>query len=62
MEWGPQTVTRSGEEVVVVVPAEVFRRLKGDKPDLKEFLLSGPDLGALELERAADRPREVELW
>ncbi len=61
LEEGPQTVTRRGEEVVVVVPAEEFRRLRGDKPDFKEFLLSGPDLGALDLERVADRPREVEL-
>ncbi len=62
LEEGPQTVTRRGEEVVVVVPAEEFRRLTGDKPDFKEFLLSGPDLSALDLERAADRPRGVELW
>jgi hypothetical protein len=45
-----------------VVPAEEFRRLTGDKPDFKEFLLSGPDLSVLELERAVDPPREVELW
>jgi prevent-host-death family protein len=62
LEEGPQTVTRRGEEVVVVVPAEEFRRLTGDKPDFKEFLLSGPGLSALELERAVDPPREVELW
>ncbi len=61
LEEGPQVVTRRGEEVVVVVPAEEFRRLAGGRPDFKEFLLSGPDLGGLDLERATDLPREVEL-
>ena len=41
LEEGPQVVTRHGEEVVVVVPAEEFRRMNGEKPDFKEFLLSG---------------------
>jgi prevent-host-death family protein len=60
-EEGPQTVTRRGEEVVVVVPVEEWRRLSGEKPGFKEFLLSGPDLGALEIERQKELPREVEL-
>lgn len=63
LEDGPQTVTRHGEEVVVVVPAEEYRRLAGDKPDFKEFLMSAPE--GLELiipERPPnDYPREVEL-
>ena len=58
---GPQVVTRHGEKVVVVVSAEEFERLSEDKPDFKEFLLAGPDLSALDLERAADLPREVDL-
>lgn len=60
-EDGPQTVTRHGEEVVVVVPAEEFRRLTGDKPEFKEFLMSGPDLSILDLERSRDLPREVDI-
>lgn len=63
LEDGPQVVTRRGEEVVVVVPAEEFRRLTGDKPDFKEFLMSAPE--GLELiipERPPnDFPREVDL-
>lgn len=62
LEDGPQTVTRRGEEVVVVVPSEEYRRLTGDRPDFKEFLLSGPDLSVLELERSVEPPREVDLW
>jgi antitoxin Phd len=43
LEEGPQVVTRHGEEVVVVVPAEEFRRMNGEKPDFKEFLMSAPE-------------------
>jgi prevent-host-death family protein len=61
LDDGPQVVTRRGEEVVVVVAVEEYRRLTGSKPDFKTFLLSGPDLRALDLRRVADLPREVEL-
>jgi prevent-host-death family protein len=61
LDEGPQVVTRRGEEVVVVIAAKEFRRLSGNKPDFKEFLLSGPDLSLLDLDRAQDLPRDVEL-
>ncbi len=61
LEEGPQVVTKHGEEVVVVVPAEEYRRTGGKKPDFKEFLLNGPDLSVLNLERSKDFPRDVEL-
>jgi prevent-host-death family protein len=61
LEDGPQVVTRRGEEVVVVVPAEEFRRLTGDKPNFKEFLMSAPDLSVLDLERQKEMPRDIEL-
>jgi prevent-host-death family protein len=38
---GPQLVTRRGSEAVVVVPAEVWKRLEaGARPTLKELLLA----------------------
>ena len=62
---GPQVVTRHGQEVVVVVPAEEFRRISergGEKKmDFKEFLMSAPDLSVLDLERPREVPRDVEL-
>ncbi len=61
---GPQVVTRHGEEVVVVVPAEEWRRVSeggGQKMDFKEFLMSAPDLSVLDLERPREMPRDVEL-
>jgi prevent-host-death family protein len=63
LEDGPQVVTRHGEEVVVIVPAEEFRRMSEQKPDFKEYLMSAPE--GLELiipERPPnDFPREVDL-
>ena len=61
---GPQVVTRHGEEVVVVVPAEEWRRMseRGEKKmDFKEFLMSAPDLSVLDLERPREMPRDVEF-
>lgn len=61
IDEGPQVVTRHGEEVVVVLAAEEFRRLTGRILDFKEFLLSGPDLNELDLERVGDLPRDIDL-
>lgn len=60
---GPQVVTKHGEEVVVVVPAEEYRRMseRQSKPDFKEFLMSAPDLSVLDLERPREMPRDVNL-
>ena len=46
LEEGPQVITRHGEEVVVVVPVEEFRRMSNDgekKMDFKEYLMSAPE-------------------
>jgi prevent-host-death family protein len=61
LDEGPQVVTRHGEEAVVVLSAREYHRLVGDRPDFRAFLLGGPDLSALDLERADERPREVDL-
>jgi antitoxin Phd len=61
---GPQVVTRHGEEVVVVVPVEEYRRMSGrdgEKMSFKEFLMSVPDLSVLDLERPREMPRDVEF-
>lgn len=60
LEEGPQTITRHGEEAVVVISASEFRRLSGTQ-DFKEFLLSGPSFDDLELERPRELPREIDL-
>jgi prevent-host-death family protein len=61
LEERPQVVTKHGKEVVMVVPAEEFRRIGEKKPDFKEFLLSGPDLSVLDLELPKGLPRDIEL-
>lgn len=62
LDEGPQVVTRRGREAVVVLAVDEYRQLTGQVPDFKAFLLSGPDLTLLELERAErDLPREVAL-
>jgi antitoxin Phd len=58
---GPQTVTKHGRDVVVVISTEDYRRLRGGGPSLVEFIRSGPDFDALELQRAEDHGRSVEL-
>jgi hypothetical protein len=45
----------------VVVSIEEYRRLAGDQPSFKEFLLAAPDLDALELSRSREPARVVEL-
>jgi prevent-host-death family protein len=58
---GPQVVTKHGKEAVVVVSVEDYRRLRGGEPSLVEFIRSAPDFDQLELDRALDSGRDVEL-
>lgn len=58
---GPQVVTKHGKEAVVVVSVEEYQRLRGGGPNLVEFIRSAPDFDALDLRRAADRGRDVDL-
>lgn len=58
---GPQVVTKHGKEAVVVVSVEEYRRLRGGSPNLVEFIRSAPEFDALDLSRAEDRGRHVDL-
>jgi prevent-host-death family protein len=67
LEEGPQTVTRHGEEVVLIVSKEDFERRRrragrAARGTIVSFLrglaFRGVDLG---LERSRDRDRDVEL-
>lgn len=57
---GPQTVTRHGEPVVVVVPAAEYRK-GGEPDDFAEFLLSGPSFEDLDLTRDPSPMRDIDL-
>jgi antitoxin Phd len=57
---GPQTVTRSGEPVVVVVDIETWKRLSSSRPDFEAFLRSAP-LDGLDLTRDAGERTDIVL-
>lgn len=61
IEDGPQVVTLRGEDAVVVVSCAEYRRLKDGTPSFKDFLISLPELEALEIHRSEDPARVVEL-
>lgn len=58
---GPQTITRHGKDTVVVISVKDYRKLEAAKPNIKEYLLSGPKFDEFEIERAPDLGREVEI-
>jgi antitoxin Phd len=60
IEDGPQTVTRRGQPVVVVLSAEQFELMKKRQIDLKDLLRSAP-WHELEIERDKSYPREIDL-
>jgi prevent-host-death family protein len=59
---GPQTVTRHGREVVVILAASEYRRMKQPKHSLVDFLQKSPLAGVeLDLTRSKELPRDIEL-
>ena len=62
LEEGPQTVTRHGEEVVVILSKAEYNRLVKSQISLLEFFRQSPLVGIeLELERDLSLPRDVDL-
>lgn len=60
LEEGPQTVTRHGEDVVVVLSAAEFEKMIKPERSLKELLTSMPEVD-LELPPRKVDMRDVEL-
>lgn len=58
---GPQVVTKHGKDAVVVVSVEDYQRLQPNGPGLVEFIRSAPDFELLDLRRASDQGRDVEV-
>ena len=48
---GPQSVTRHGKEVAVVIDFETFQRVAWEPADFKQFLTEGPGFDDLEIAR-----------
>ncbi len=57
---GPQRVRRRNEAVIVLSEKD-FLQLTGEQPSLIDYLLEGPDISDLDLQRSSDPGREVEL-
>ena len=60
---GPQTVTRHGREVVVVLSIEEYRRMKQPQKNIVESLMQIPQEYRVELDvsRTPDYGRDIEL-
>jgi prevent-host-death family protein len=58
---GPQVVTRHGKEVAVVLDIGEYRRMTSDGGAFKRFLAEAPDFEVLEIERASESARAIEL-
>ena len=59
---GPQTITKNGRSTVVLVSVEEWERKTTRTGSLAEFLLKSPLRNAdLDLERAPDNRREIDL-
>ncbi|HYI13880.1 MAG TPA: type II toxin-antitoxin system Phd/YefM family antitoxin [Thermomicrobiales bacterium] len=63
IDEGPQTITRRGTEVAVLMSIDEYHRLTDSKPSFAEFLLArnGPYFDDLDLERDQSLFRDVEL-
>ena len=58
LKEGPQTVTRHGKPVAVLVKADQYRRLRAGGKTFKALLASAP-LHGLEIRRSRERARTI---
>ncbi len=61
LKEGPQLVTRRGEEAVVILAANDYRRLSGQMTNLMDFLLNAPRGEPLVLDRSRESIRDIVL-
>jgi antitoxin Phd len=60
LDEGPQTVSRHGKDVVVVISAEQFELMRKRQISLRDLLRSAP-WHELEIERDKSPAREIDL-
>jgi antitoxin Phd len=58
---GPQIITRHGSERAVILSITDYRALTAHKPNLRDYLLSGPKVDDFEVKRDRDMGRKVRL-
>lgn len=57
---GPQTISRRGDEVILISKNEFLRRT-GGRESFTDFLLGGPSLQDVDFTRATEEMRSVKL-
>jgi antitoxin Phd len=57
---GPQRVQRRNDSVIVLSEAD-YERLRGEQPNLRDYLLNGPDLSDLDMSRDQSLMREIDV-
>ncbi len=57
---GPQHIHRR-QDKVVVISAKEYEKLKGKQVKFKDFLLKGPSLAGVDLQRDNSGPRNIDL-
>jgi antitoxin Phd len=58
---GPQIITKHGTERAVVLSIEGYRALTAHKPNFRDYLLNGPVVDDLDIERSPDTGRDITL-
>ena len=61
LKEGPQLVTRRGEEAVVILAANEYRRLSGQTTSLMDCLINAPRGEPLVLDRSRESIRDLVL-
>jgi len=61
MEGKPQCITKRGEDAVVIISMEEYKKMAKPKQPLNEFLLKGIKVEGLEIERVKGKARRVDL-
>ena len=58
---GPQVITRHGFDTAVVLSIEEFHKLQAATSDFRDYLLSGPKVDAVDIDRPRDLGRDTGL-
>ena len=58
---GPQTITRHGAALAIVLSIDEYRALAAHKPNFKAHLLGGPKVEEFFIERDGDTGRPAEF-
>jgi prevent-host-death family protein len=61
MHGNAQCITKRGEDAVVVIGINEYKKLKKQQISLKDFLMSGIKFDDLDIERVRGKARKVEL-